>query len=123
MEIESDSDYFFNSIKDNHPNNNFMESNEFLRENYSRPTNDVSDILSLPEESPSLGPFDYLPFRNNPSDPIDNNELYFNPNSDENNYDNELTKRSIERYDKMVEFMKTNNIKKFPFTTYKREES
>ena len=41
----------------------------------------------------------------------------------EDNYGDELTKRSIERYDKMVEFMKTNNIKKFPFTTYIEEES
>ena len=110
MEIESNSYYFFNSIKDNHPNNNFMESNEFLRENYSRPTNDVSDILSLPEESPSLGPFDYLPFRNNPPDPIDNNELYFNPNSDENNYDNENANDNKQNKDNN----KTNTVENKP---------
>lgn len=89
--MEVDSDYFFSSIKDNHPNNNFMENNEFLRENCSRPTNVDSDILSLPEESPSLGPFDYLPFKNKPSDPIDNYELYFNNSSNENNNDKENT--------------------------------
>lgn len=91
MELDSDKYYFFSSIKNNHPNSNFLESNEFLRENYSRPTNDVSDILSLPEECPSLGPFDYIPFRNKPSDPIDNNELYFNTNNNENNNSNENT--------------------------------
>jgi hypothetical protein len=41
----------------------------------------------------------------------------------ENNYVDDLTPRDIERYDKMVEFMKANNIKKFPFTTYIEEES
>lgn len=41
----------------------------------------------------------------------------------ENNYTDDLTPRDIERYDKMIEFMKTNNIKKFPFTTYIEEES
>jgi hypothetical protein len=39
-------------------------------------------------------------------------------------YDNdELKPISIERYDNMVNFMKENNIKKFPFITYKGEES
>ena len=37
----------------------------------------------------------------------------------ENNYSNDLTPNDIERYDNMVNFMKENNIKKFPFTTYK----
>ena len=41
----------------------------------------------------------------------------------ENNYVDDLTPRDIERYNKMVEFMKANNIKKFPFTTYIEEES
>jgi hypothetical protein len=41
----------------------------------------------------------------------------------ENNYVDDLTPRDIERYDKMVGFMKANNIKKFPFTTYIEEES
>ena len=39
------------------------------------------------------------------------------------NYFNTLEKNDIKRYDDMVEFMKKNNIKKFPFTTYKEEES
>lgn len=41
----------------------------------------------------------------------------------ENNYVDDLTPRDIERYNKMIEFMKANNIKKFPFTTYIEEES
>ena len=39
------------------------------------------------------------------------------------NYYGTLEKNDIKRYDDMVEFMKKNNIKKFPFTTYKEEES
>ena len=39
------------------------------------------------------------------------------------NYFGTLEKNDIKRYDDMVEFMKKNNIKKFPFTTYKEEES
>lgn len=35
---------------------------------------------------------------------------------------NELTQSSIEKYNKMIEFMKENNINKFPFSTYKEEE-
>ena len=41
----------------------------------------------------------------------------------ENNYSNDLTPNDIERYDNMINFMKENNIKKFPFTTYIKEES
>lgn len=41
----------------------------------------------------------------------------------ENNYSDDLTPNDIERYDNMVNFMKENNIKKFPFITYKGEES
>lgn len=38
-------------------------------------------------------------------------------------YDNDKLKPiSIERYNNMVKFMKENNIKKFPFITYKEEE-
>ena len=37
-------------------------------------------------------------------------------------YGNELTQTSIEKYNKMVNFIKTYNIKKFPFITYKEEE-
>ena len=39
------------------------------------------------------------------------------------NYFGTLERYDIKRYDDMVEFMKKNNIKKFPFTTYKEEES
>ena len=41
----------------------------------------------------------------------------------EDNYSDDLTPNDIERYDNMVNFMKENNIKKFPFITYKGEES
>lgn len=38
-------------------------------------------------------------------------------------YGNELTQTSIEKYNKMINFIKTYNIKKFPFVTYIEEES
>ena len=91
MELDSDSDYFFSGIMNNCPNNNFLPNNEFLRENFSRPTNDVSDIQPFQEESPSLGPFNYIPFKNKLSDLNDNSELCFNDNKDENNNGNENT--------------------------------
>ena len=91
MELESDSDYFFSGIMNNCPNNNFLPDNEFLRENFSRPTNDVSDNPPFQEETPSLGPFDYIPFNNKPSESNDNSELYFKTNKDENNNGNKNT--------------------------------
>ena len=97
MELDSDSNFFFNSIMDNHLSNNFFEKNEFLRESLSRPTtNDVSDILSLSEESPSFGPFDNIPFKNKFSDQIDNNDLYFNNNNNENTNNNENNNQNNE---------------------------
>ena len=41
---------------------------------------------------------------------------------DRDNYLNDIGNLSIERYSNMVDYMKENNIKKFPFTTYKEEE-
>ena len=110
MELDPNNNYFFSSIKNNHPNSNFLESNEFLRENYSRPTNDVSDILSLPDESPSLRPFDYIPFENKLSDPINNNEPYFNTNNNENNSSNGNTNDNKQNNDNT----KRNNVENKP---------
>ena len=39
------------------------------------------------------------------------------------NFLNNLSPADIDNYNKMVKFMKDNNIKKFPFTTYKERES
>ena len=62
MELDSNSDFFFNSVMNNHNTcNELFENNEFLRDNnFSRPTNDVSDIPFFSEEPNSPKPFDNI---------------------------------------------------------------
>ena len=95
MVINSDYNFYFNNIMNNHSNNNFFEKNTYLGKNLSRPTNDLSDILSFPEESFSILPSNEIPLKNKLFVPIDNSLIYFSNNNygninnnDNTNYNN-----------------------------------
>ena len=80
MDRDSNSDFFY-SIRNNHSTNNkpFLEKNEFLRENISRPTNDVSDFPPFYENSPFENAFNEIPLNHKPSDQIDWDIISFKP--------------------------------------------
>lgn len=85
MELDdSNSDFYFNSVTNNHNSIDFLGKNEFLRENYTRPTNDVSNLLSFSEDSSFQGPFDDIPLRNKQSDQIDSDLIYFKTKNEQN---------------------------------------
>ena len=105
MELDSNSDFFFNSVMNNHKTcNELFENNEFLRENnFSRPTNDVSDIPFFSEESNSPRPFDNI-FENRHSDDLDSTVLFYNDNN------NEITNNNEQSDNNTI----NNNIEKLP---------
>ena len=88
MDLDSNSDFFY-SIRNNHSTNNkpFLEKNEFLRENISRPTNDVSDFPPFYENSPFID-WDIISFNNqydqNSQDNLNKEDIKINELSNNN---------------------------------------
>ena len=117
MDLDSKSDFFY-SIRNNHSTNNkpFLEKNEFLRENLSRPTNDVSDFPPFYENSPFENAFNEIPLNHKPSDQIDWDIISFNDQYDQNSQDN-LNKEEIK-----INELSNNNLSNNTFENIPKSE-
>ena len=101
MDLDSNSDFFY-SIRNNHSTKNkpFLEKNEFLRENLSRPTNDVSDFPPFYENSPFEDAFNW-------------DIISFNGQYNQNSQDN-LNKEDIKINELSNNNLSNNTFEKIP---------
>ena len=106
MNSDSGSGFYFQNVMRNHQ---FFIQNEFLRENMSRPTNDISVFDSFTEEELFCANFNNIPSNNSSSGLSDNSNhnLYYqaqdNPNCNTNIEENKI-------YPSAKEFCETHNI-------------
>ena len=93
MNSDSGSGFYFQNVMRNHQ---FFIQNEFLRENMSRPTNDISVFDSFTEEELFCANFNNIPSNNGSSGLSDssNHNLYYqaqdNPNCNTNIEENKI---------------------------------
>lgn len=137
MNSDSGSGFYFQNVMRNHQ---FFIQNEFLRENMSRPTNDISVFDSFTEEELFCANFNNIPSNNSSSGLSDNsnhnlyyqaqdnsncntnieeNKINTNTNINNNNVPQE-SKSSDENKEIEVKKEKPNKSKK-PFNTHKKK--
>ena len=137
MNSDSGSGFYFQNVMRNHQ---FFIQNEFLRENMSRPTNDISVFDSFTEEELFCANFNNIPSNNSSSGLSDNSNhnLYYqaqdNPNCNTNIEENKIntntninnnnvpqeSKSCDENKEIEVKKEKPNKSKK-PFNTHKKK--